>query len=100
MNGVDLAYFAGKELDKAVEKQRQELTELRERGVRLRLRSGAGSVAVNAFGVVVDVRIDSKNAEFIAESTLADYLVEAIRAAEAEAWHKRDRILAQTKEGY
>lgn len=98
MNEEDLAYYAAKELEHKAEHQRRQLTELREQGIRIRLRSGVGSVAVNAFGVVTDVRIDSRNAEFIAESTLSDYLVEALRAAETEARNKRDEILAYTKE--
>lgn len=41
----------------------------------------AGSVAVNAFGVVTDVRIDRRNTEFMAENVLAHYLVTALREA-------------------
>ncbi len=95
MNENDHAYYVGKEIDHNAEQQRRALADLRDNGVRIRMRSNAGSVAVNAFGVVTDVRLDEKNAAFMAERTLAGYVVEALAAAEKQARTKRDEILAR-----
>ncbi len=93
MNAEDIAYYDRLETDRRTEELRAKLADLREHGVRVRLRGDAGSVAVNAFGAVVDVAIDRRNAEFIAEEVLADYLVEALRAAENRAQRTHDHLL-------
>lgn len=93
MNPADLAYYDRLATDKKTEELRAKLADLRDHGVRVRLRGDAGSVAVNAFGAVVDVAIERKNAEYIAEEVLADYLVEALRAAELRARKTRDHLL-------
>lgn len=95
MNDEDQAFYARKEFDRNVDLQRAELATLREHGAVVRLRSNAGSVAVNAFGVVTEIRLDKKNTEFIAEATLAGYLVEAFHAAEKRARTRREEILAR-----
>jgi DNA-binding protein YbaB len=94
MNAADIAYYERLETDRNTEALRAKLVELRDQGVRVRMRSGAGSVAVNAFGMVTDVSIDRKNSEYLAEEVLADYLVEAIRAAANRARKTRDHLLS------
>jgi DNA-binding protein YbaB len=94
MNAADIAYYERLETDRNTEALRAKLVELRDQGVRVRMRSGAGSVAVNAFGMVTDVSVDRKNSEYLAEEVLADYLVEAIAAAANRARKTRDHLLS------
>ena len=95
MNSEDLAYYARLEADQKAAQQRVKLADLREHGVRIRMRSGAGSVAVNASGVVTDVVVDRANCEYMAEEVLADYIAEAIHAAQSRAAKTHRNILTE-----
>jgi DNA-binding protein YbaB len=94
MNAEDTAYYERLETDRKTAELRSKLADLRDNGVRVRMRSGVGSVAVNAFGMVTDVVVDRRNSEHIAEEVLADYLVEAIRNAGKRAEKTRDHLLS------
>jgi len=97
MNAEDIAYYERLENDRKAEELRAKLADLRDKGVRVRMRSGAGSVAVNAFGMVTDVVVDRANSEHIAEEVLADYLVKAIGDAGKRAEKTRDHLLSYDK---
>ena len=98
MNQDDEAYYAAAERDRELAALERSLTELRTNGVRAPLHPGAGTVAVTAFGVVLDVALDEDRCRHLANPALAGYLVAAIDAAGAAAARRRRDLLAYETE--
>lgn len=95
MNPDDEAYYGAAERDRELAEMTRALTELRTNGVRAPLRGGAGTVAVTAFGVVLDVALDETGSRHLTAAALGEYLAEAIGTAQQAAQRRRDRILTE-----
>jgi len=93
MNEDDRAYYARREFDEWHAEIMRRLHVLNTEGVRVPLGGDAGSVAVSPFGHVLDVRLDRRNIEYLAERALADYLVAAIETAQREAQQAQRRLV-------
>jgi DNA-binding protein YbaB len=85
MNPDDVAYYARRELDQRMAELAKRYSDLNSQGMRARIGGDAGTVAVNGFGLVLDIDIAAQSVEHMAEDALGRYVADAVNDATKRA---------------